>query len=186
MLAGVRSPAAGEALLAESSSPAAPAGATLAAEAPAERLTAIQLDITEPAQIAAAAELVAQRTGAAGLDALVNNAGIAVGGPLEILPLEQVRELMEVNFFGQVAVTQALIAGTALRARADRARCPPSAGCVATPYMSPYHASKHAIEALGDALRVELRRSHVQVALVEPGAVATPHLGEGHAAEPTA
>ncbi len=171
VLAGVRNAAAGEALVTQ-------AGA-------GGRLTPVQLDITDTAQIAAAAELVAQRTGAGGLDALVNNAGIAVGGPLELLPMEELRELMEVNFFGQVAVTQALI--PALR----KARTPPSTGgrivllssiggLVTTPYMAPYHASKYALEAVGNALRVELRRSHIQVALIEPGSVATPIWDKGN------
>ncbi|HEY7831624.1 MAG TPA: SDR family oxidoreductase [Solirubrobacteraceae bacterium] len=178
VLAGVRNTAAGEALVTQ-------AGA-------GGRLTPVQLDITDTAQIAAAAELVAQRTGAGGLDALVNNAGIAVGGPLELLPMEELRELMEVNFFGQVAVTQALI--PALR----KAHTPPSTprrggqaggrivllssigGLVTTPYMAPYHASKYALEAVGNALRVELRRSHIQVALIEPGSVATPIWDKGN------
>lgn len=164
VLAGVRNPAAGEALLAES---------------PSERLTPIQLDITDPEQIAAAAELVDQRTGAAGLTALINNAGIAVGGPLEMLPLAQVRELMEVNFFGQVAVTQALIPALR-RARGRIVLLSSIGGLVTTPYMSPYHASKYAIEAIGNALRVELRRSHIQVALIEPGSVATPIWDKGN------
>ncbi len=180
VFAGVRSPAAGEALLAESSSPTTPSGATPAAGSSSERLTPIQLDITDAAQIAAAAELVTQRTGAAGLDTLINNAGIATGGPLEMLPLEQVRELMEVNFFGQLAVTQALI--PALRLARGRILLLSSiGGLVTTPYMSPYHASKYAIEATGNALRVELARSHIQVALIEPGSVATPIWEKGNA-----
>jgi NAD(P)-dependent dehydrogenase (short-subunit alcohol dehydrogenase family) len=165
VLAGVRSPAAGEAL---------------AAEAGTDRLTPIQLDITDPAQIAAAAELVAQRTGAGGLDALINNAGVAIGGPLEMLALAKLREQMEVNFFGQIAVTQALI--PALRkARGRIVLLSSIGGLITTPYMSPYNASKYALEAIGDALRVELSRSHIQVALIEPGSVTTPIWDKGSA-----
>jgi NAD(P)-dependent dehydrogenase (short-subunit alcohol dehydrogenase family) len=170
VLAGVRNPAAGEALLTESGVGGSSAGG---------RLTPVQLDITDAAQIAAAAELVAQRTGAQGLDALVNNAGIAVGGPLEMLPLVELRELMDVNFFGQVAVTQALI--PALRkARGRIVLLSSIGGLITTPYMSPYHASKYALEAVGNALRVELGRSHIQVALIEPGSVATPIWEKGN------
>jgi NAD(P)-dependent dehydrogenase (short-subunit alcohol dehydrogenase family) len=165
VLAGVRNPAAGEALVTQ-------AGA-------GGRVTPVQLDITDAAQIAAARELVEQRTGAGGLDALVNNAGIAAGGPLELLPMEELRMLMDVNFFGQVAMTQALI--PALRkARGRIVLLSSIGGLVSTPYMAPYHASKYAIEAVGDALRVELRRSHIQVALVEPGSVATPIWDKGN------
>ncbi len=165
VLAGVRKPAAGEALLAE-------AGAS-------GRLTPVQLDITDAAQIAAAAELVEQRTGANGLDALVNNAGIAVGGPLELLALQELRDLMEVNFFGQIAVTQALLPAlrkvhTSAGAGGRIVLLSSIGGLVTTPYMVPYNASKYALEAVGNALRVELRCSHIQAALIEPGSVATP------------
>jgi len=171
VLAGVRTPAAGEALLSESG-----VGGSGGAGG---HLTPIQLDITESAQIAAAAELVQQRTGAQGLDALVNNAGVAIGGPLEMLPLEELRGLMDVNFFGQVAVTQALI--PALRRAQGRIVLLSSiGGLITTPYMSPYHASKYALEAVGNALRVELSRSHIQVALIEPGSVATPIWEKGN------
>jgi NAD(P)-dependent dehydrogenase (short-subunit alcohol dehydrogenase family) len=170
VLAGVRAPAAGEALLSESGEGGSVAGG---------RLTPVQLDITEQAQIAAAAELVEQRTGAQGLDALVNNAGVAVGGPLEMLPLAELRAQMEVNFFGQVAVTQALIPALR-RARGRIVLLSSIGGLITTPYMSPYHASKYALEAVGNALRVELARSHIQVALIEPGSVATPIWDKGN------
>jgi len=166
VLAGVRNPAAGEALAAQAGS--------------SGTVTPVQLDITDTAQIAAAAELVEQRTGAGGLNALVNNAGIAAGGPLEMLPMQELRDLMEVNFFGQVAVTQALI--PALRKAHGRIALLSSiGGLVTTPYMAPYHASKYALEAVGNALRVELRRSDIQVALIEPGSVATPIWEKGNA-----
>ena len=100
---------------------------------------------------------------AGGLDALVNNAGSAVGGPLELLSLEDLRMQFEVNVFGQVAVTQALLRPCAARAGGS---CSISSvgGLVTVPFNGPYAASKHAIEALGDALRIELRSSHIQVA----------------------
>jgi NAD(P)-dependent dehydrogenase (short-subunit alcohol dehydrogenase family) len=178
VMAGVRSPAAGEALTAEAG---APAGATPVATAnsAAGSLTPLALDITDPAQVARAAEAVWERTGPAGLDALVNNAGTAVGGPLEMLALEDVRAQFEVNFFGHVAMTQALI--PALRRAGGRLILVSSiGGLVTTPYMSPYCASKYALEAVGDSLRVELRRSHIQVALIEPGSIATPIWDKGN------
>jgi short-subunit dehydrogenase len=92
---------------------------------------------------------------------------------LETVPLAQLRSQMEVNFFAQVAITQALLG--ALRAARGRIVFLSSiGGRLTTPYMGPYHASKYAIEAVGDALRVELAGSAIQVTLIEPGSVATP------------
>jgi NAD(P)-dependent dehydrogenase (short-subunit alcohol dehydrogenase family) len=154
VLAGVRDRAAAESLVA-----AAPAGS----------LTALTLDVTDPDQIAAAAAQLP----AAGLDALVNNAGIGIGGPLELVSSADLRRQFDVNVFAQVAVTQAVL--PALRRASGRIVFISSiGGRVAMAFTAPYAASKHAIEAFGDALRVELRSSGVQVALIEPGSVATP------------
>jgi NAD(P)-dependent dehydrogenase (short-subunit alcohol dehydrogenase family) len=158
VLAGVRDPGAGERLAGEA------AGAS-------GRVLPLTLDVTDAAQIAQAAELVGQE--AAGLDALVNNAGIGVGGPLELIAPEDLRRQLDVNVLGQIAVTQAML--PALRRAHGRIVFLSSiGGRVAMAFTAPYAASKHAIEAIGDALRVELRTSNVQVALVEPGSVATP------------
>ncbi len=147
-------------------------GERLAADAAAGKVVPLQLDVTDGAQIAAAVEEIARRDGG-GLDALVNNAGIGVGGPLEVLTDEEWRRQFDVNFFGQIAVTRALI--PALRRAHGRIVFISSiGGKVAMGFNGPYAASKHAIEAVGDALRVELHRSGVQVALIEPGSIATP------------
>lgn len=166
VLAGVRKLAAGEALVAE----AGGAGA---------RIEPLKLDITDPTQVTAVAELVGERTGAAGLDALVNNAGTAVGGPLEMLPMQELRDQFEVNFFGHVAMTQALIPALR-RAHGRLVMISSIGGRITTPYMSPYHASKYALEAVANSLRVELARSHIQVALIEPGSIATPIWDKGN------
>jgi NAD(P)-dependent dehydrogenase (short-subunit alcohol dehydrogenase family) len=165
VLAGVRDPSAGERLLAEAGPPG--------------RLIPLALEVTDAAQIAAAAARVQEEAACAGasarggLDALVNNAGIGVGGPLELISPDELRRQFEVNVFAQVAVTQALL--PALRRAGGRIVFVSSiGGRVAMAFTAPYAASKHAIEAFGDALRVELRSSGVQVALVEPGSVATP------------
>ncbi len=132
--------------------------------------------MTDAGALAAAVELVAARTDASvagGLDALVNNAGIGIGGPLEVLSEEDWRRQFDVNFFAQIAVTRALL--PALRQAGGRIVFISSiGGRVAMGFNGPYAASKHAIEAVGDALRVELHSSGVQVALIEPGSVATP------------
>ncbi|MEA2209028.1 MAG: hypothetical protein QOF54_1505 [Solirubrobacteraceae bacterium] len=146
------------------------------------RIEPIELDVTDAEQIAQAAARVAALggSGPGRLDALVNNAGIGVGGPLELIDVQDVRRQLDVNVVGQVAVTQALL--PALRAASGRIVFLSSVGGrVAMAFTAPYAASKHAIEAIGDALRVELRSSHVQVALVEPGSVATPIWDKGRA-----
>ncbi len=159
VLAGVRDPAAGESLV-----KGAGGGG---------RVITLSLDVTDAAQIAQARERVDQETGAAGLDALVNNAGIGIGGPLELVSEEDLRRQFDVNVFAQVEVTKALL--PALRRAHGRLVFVSSiGGRVAMAFTAPYAASKHALEAFGDALRVELRTSGVQVALIEPGSVATP------------
>jgi NAD(P)-dependent dehydrogenase (short-subunit alcohol dehydrogenase family) len=151
----------------------------LRSQAPEGKLEPIALDVTDAAQVAAAAARVREHGEAAGgaagarLDALVNNAGIGIGGPLELIPLDDLRRQLEVNVVGQVGVTQALL--PALRAARGRIVFISSVGGrVPMAFTAPYAASKHAIEAIGDTLRVELRSSGVQVALVEPGSVSTP------------
>ena len=120
-------------------------------------MTPIALDITSSSSIAAAAEKIEQETGERGLFGLVNNAGIAVSGPLEILPIENIRRQFEVNVFGHLAVTQAVL--PMLRAAKGRLVNIGSVnGAIAPPYMGPYAASKFALEALTDALRLELPR----------------------------
>jgi NAD(P)-dependent dehydrogenase (short-subunit alcohol dehydrogenase family) len=183
VLAGVRDDSAGERLIADFASATAPRAGTPAAAgggaSPRDRgsVTPLALDVTDVEQIAAAAELVRRQTGAGSstgrLDALVNNAGIGVGGPLELVSPEDLRMQFEVNVFGQVAVTRALLG--ALRAARGRIVLVSSiGGRIAVPFNGPYAASKHAIEALGDALRGELHSSGIAVSLVEPGSVKTP------------
>jgi NAD(P)-dependent dehydrogenase (short-subunit alcohol dehydrogenase family) len=104
---------------------------------------------------------------------LVNNAGIVVAGPLEILPIEQLRKQLEVNVIGQVAVTQAFL--PLLRRGGGRIVNMGSVnGSLAPPYMAPYAASKFALEAISDALRTELRHWGIAVSVIEPAAVETP------------
>ncbi len=136
-------------------------------------LTPILLDVTDGGSITAAAASIAEAVGAAGLYGLVNNAGIVVGGPLEILPLDQLRKQFEVNVIGQIAVTQAFLP-LLRRARGRIVNMGSISGRMATPVLGPYSASKFAMEALTDALRLEVRPWGIAVSLIEPGAVATP------------
>jgi NAD(P)-dependent dehydrogenase (short-subunit alcohol dehydrogenase family) len=137
------------------------------------RLTAVLLDVTDACAIRTAAETVAAATGEAGLAGLVNNAGIGIGGPLELVPVEEWRLQFEVNVLGVVAVTQAFM--PQLRAARGRiVNVSSVSGLLAAPYFGPYAASKFALEALSDALRGEVRRFGMHVSLIEPGAVQTP------------
>jgi NAD(P)-dependent dehydrogenase (short-subunit alcohol dehydrogenase family) len=111
--------------------------------------------------------------GDAPLAGLVNNAGIAVAGPLEFIPIDEFRRQLDVNVVGQVAVTQAFL--PALRkARGRIVNMGSIGGRVALPLLSPYNASKFAMEGITDSLRRELRPWGIHVAIVEPGAIATP------------
>jgi NAD(P)-dependent dehydrogenase (short-subunit alcohol dehydrogenase family) len=143
-------------------------------------ITPVLLDVTDPAQIAAAAALV-RNASAGGLYGLVNNAGIAVAGPLEFLPPEELRRQLDVNVVGQIAVTQAFLPllRAARTAGADRRAgriifMSSTSGRSSLPFIGPYAASKFALEAAADALRVELRPFGVRVVLVEPGVIMTP------------
>jgi NAD(P)-dependent dehydrogenase (short-subunit alcohol dehydrogenase family) len=138
-----------------------------------ERLTAVLLDVTDAESIRRARLVVEQALGGAGLTGLVNNAGIAYGGPVEFLELEEMRGAFEVNFFGAIAVTQAFL--PALRKGPGRiVNMSSNSGLVAAPFLTPYTTSKWALEALSDALRVELDPWKIRVAVVEPGAIDTP------------
>ena len=138
----------------------------------------LRLDVTDPASIAAAAGEVREAAGTSGLAALVNNAGIAVSGPLELVPIEGLRNQLEVNVIGQVSVTQAFL--PALRAARGRiVNVSSIGGKIALPLAGPYAASKFALEAITDSLRRELRHLGVQVIAVEPGGVKTAIWGKG-------
>jgi NAD(P)-dependent dehydrogenase (short-subunit alcohol dehydrogenase family) len=141
--------------------------------AASERLVPVRLDVTDPASIDSARKDVESSLGPHGLDGLVNNAGIAVAGPLECLPLDAIRRQFDVNVIGQLAVTQAFL--PSLRAAGGRIVLMGSiGGRMSTPFLGPYAASKFALEAIADALRLELRPWGVGVVLLEPGSIATP------------
>ena len=136
-------------------------------------LTAVAIDVTDVNSIAGAARTITAVMGDAGLAGLVNNAGIVVPGPLEFLPLADLRRQLEINVVGQIAVTQAML--PLLRAARGRiVNMGSIGGRMATPFVGAYAASKFALEALTDALRVEVRPWRIGVSIIEPGAIATP------------
>lgn len=136
----------------------------------------VVLDVTDAGQVAALEQALPSR-----LDAVVNNAGVVVSGPVEGLPLEEWRRQLEVNFVGQVAVTQAVLG----RLRASRGRVvfvSSLSGRVATPMTGAYNASKFALEAMADALRLEVRPWGIRVVLIEPAQTDTDLWRDAHAA----
>ncbi len=134
----------------------------------ADGVTALRLEMTDAEDVARVAEAVA----ADGLDALVNNAGVGVMGPVEMLPAAAWRRQFEVNVFGHMELTRRLL--PSLRAHRGRIVFLSSlAGRISLPMMGAYCASKFALEAAADALRMEVHRDGIRVSLIEPGPVAT-------------
>ena len=126
------------------------------------RLATVLVDVTDDSQVAALPAALPER-----LDAVVNNAGIVVSGPVEAVPLDELRRQLEVNVVGQVAVTQAVLP----KLRASRGRVvfvSSLSGRISTPMTGAYNASKFALEGLADALRMEVRPWGIRVVLVEP------------------
>jgi NAD(P)-dependent dehydrogenase (short-subunit alcohol dehydrogenase family) len=128
-----------------------------------------RIDVTAADQIAAAREALGDEP----LAGLVNNAGIAVAAPLEFLPIDRLRQQLEINLIGQVAVTQAFLPALR-RARGRIVNVSSIGGRVGLPLVGAYAASKFGLEGLSDSLRRELRAQGVDVILIEPGGVKTP------------
>jgi NAD(P)-dependent dehydrogenase (short-subunit alcohol dehydrogenase family) len=148
------------------------AGVRDPADAP-DGLEPLKLDVTSETDVAAAAERVG-----AELHALVNNAGIALHGPVEVVPIDEWRRIVDINLLGQVAVTRALLPAL-LRARGRVVNMSSIGGRVANPLFGPYSATKFALEAVSDALRREVAAHGVRVVSIEPGGIATPIWGKG-------
>jgi NAD(P)-dependent dehydrogenase (short-subunit alcohol dehydrogenase family) len=136
-------------------------------------LQPILLDVTDRSMIQAAVERLDALLGNDGLDGLVNNAGIVVPGPLELLGTEDFRRQLEVNVLGTHAVTAAML--PMLRQAKGRIVLMGSiTGRITPPQYGAYAASKHALEAMADAWRVELQPWRISVAIVQPDNVDTP------------
>lgn len=128
----------------------------------------LQLEVTDRDSIAAALGRVEESLAGKTLDAIVNNAGIAVTCPLEFVDLDAMRMQFEVNVFGVAAVTRCFL--PLIRRPGGRVvNVSSGAGKIAPPLLGPYAASKHALEAMSDVLRLELRRQGIAVSVIEPG-----------------
>lgn len=137
------------------------------------RLKRITLDVSDDASIAAAFETIRAELDGAGLDGVVNNAGVGFAGPLELLPRADLQRLLDVNVLGQVAVTQAAL--PLIRLGNGRVVFVGSIGGVlASQFAGAYHASKFALEAIADTWRQELDPEDIPVILIEPSTISTP------------
>lgn len=144
-----------------------------------DQVTPVLCDVTEGASVTAAAEQVDAALGGRKLGGLVNNAGVAVAGPLLHLPIEDMQRQLEINVTGQLRVTQAFAplmgAGQAREGAPGRiVNISSVAGLSATPLVTPYACSKHALEAFTQGLRRELMVYGIDVVAINPGPVATP------------
>lgn len=136
-------------------------------------ITPVLLEVTDNGSIRAAVERVTEETGGS-LYGLINNAGVGLGGPLELLPEDKIGYLLNVNVLGSVAMTRAFLPLIRNNRGGRIIMISSISGRVALPGLSVYAASKFALEALSDALRVELKPFNITVVLIEPGNVATP------------
>ena len=137
------------------------------------RIMPVILDVTNREQINSVVQEIGTQCGEAGLQGVVNNAGIALAGPLEFMPMEAFERQFEINVLGLIAVTQAVM--PMIRAARGRIVLTGSnSGFMCEPFLAGYGATKHALEAIADSLRIELRPWGIEVALIQPGAIKTP------------
>ncbi|MCA9664893.1 MAG: SDR family oxidoreductase [Myxococcales bacterium] len=136
-------------------------------------ITAVPLDVTDASSIARARTSVLELTDGYGVDAIINNAGYGQIGPLELIDDEALRRQFDTNVFGLMAVTRAFLPEMRERGHGRVVNISSLGGRIAFPLMGAYTATKFALEALSDSLRLELRPFGVRVVLIEPGVIRT-------------
>ncbi|WP_223069163.1 SDR family oxidoreductase [Paenibacillus caui] len=141
----------------------------------------IRIDITDADSVQSACQEVESHLDGKGLFGLINNAGCIVQGPLELLTMEQIRQQFELNVFGQIAVTQAFLPLLRTNGSARVINIGAVTGKTALPFLGALSASKHAMEAITDALRIELGPWNIHVTMIEPGAIETAIHGKAQA-----
>ena len=145
----------------------------LAKEVSSPHFEVLPLDVTDTASIASARDRVMSLTAGEGLDVLVNNAGYATAGALAELNDEELRAQFDTNVFGLMAVTRAFLPEMFTRGAGRVVNVSSVSGRIPAPMLGAYHASKYALEALSDALRMELQPFGIRVVVVEPGTIRT-------------
>jgi short-subunit dehydrogenase len=138
----------------------------------ARGLRTLALDVTDEQSMVAAVDTIESEAGAVGV--LINNAGYGLYGSVEQLPMAEVRRQFETNFFGLVRLTQLVLPGMRRAGRGRIINISSMGGRTTLPGGAFYHATKHAVESLSDALRMEVRQFGIDVVLIEPGPVRTP------------
>jgi short-subunit dehydrogenase len=146
---------------------------SLEKEAAGLKLEGIVMDVTKAESIAEAKKTIDERTGGYGLDALVNNAGFGMLGPLEDLGDDRLRAQFETNVFGLMSVTRAFLPQMRDRGFGRIVNVSSMGGRMTFPLMGAYNATKYAVESLSDALRNEVHAFGIGVSLVEPGYIRT-------------
>ncbi len=150
--------------------------------------TPLLFDVTDTVALAAAVAQVRAAVGEQGLAGLVNNAGVAGSAPLMHVPMQEVRQVFDINVFGLLAVTQAFLPLLGARAGATHApgrivNLSSISGGLVFPLVAVYAASKHAVEALSDGMRRELSIYGIKVSMLEPGVIKTPIWDKGNTPE---
>jgi len=147
--------------------------ASLRDEASSATIETVLLDITSMSSIAKAYTEIERLTEGRGVDVLINNAGYPQAGPLSEIDDSDLRAQFDTNVFGLMAVTRAFLPAMRTRGLGRIINVSSVAGRITTPFLGAYHASKYAVEALSDALRLELAAFGIDVILIEPGAIRT-------------
>jgi NAD(P)-dependent dehydrogenase (short-subunit alcohol dehydrogenase family) len=142
-------------------------------DASSNTIIPVIMDIADYESVKKVASQIEKILGSAGLDVLFNNAGISVQGPIEIIPIEMFEQQMRVNVFGHLFVTQTFLP-LIRRAQGRIIFTSSESGRITLPLMGPYSASKFALEAVANALRIELRPWKIRVSLMELQTIKTP------------
>ena len=146
---------------------------TALAELGTQGLETIALDLTQAESIAAAKDEIDRRTDGRGIDVLVNNAGYGLLAPIELATDADVRAQFETNVFGLLALTRAFVPAMRQRRSGRIINVSSVGGRMVFPLFGAYHATKYAVEALSDAMRLELRQFGIDVSVIEPGYIRT-------------
>ena len=141
-------------------------------ELASEGVKALSLDVTDEASMEAAVQQIIDAEGR--IDVLINNAGYGSYGAIEDVPIDEARRQFEVNLFGLARLTQLVLPHMRAQGRGRILNISSMAGRITMPLGAWYHATKYALEAFSDALRMEVEEFGIDVVIIEPGGIKTP------------